>query len=193
MATNGVRDFFVAKMTITENEDGTVTESYATPKRLAKAINIGLTATIAEALLYADDGIDESASEFVSAELSCNINDIKNNDEAELLGATLDSNDVIKFNKDDIAPYYAVGFRAKKANGQFVYVWLLKAKFKIPDETNATKADSIEFQTPTIVATATPNAAGDWRYKKTLAATDPIAMAWFTTVYSSPAPATEAA
>uniref|UniRef100_UPI00403F5285 hypothetical protein n=1 Tax=Siminovitchia sp. FSL H7-0308 TaxID=2921432 RepID=UPI00403F5285 len=46
-----------------------------------------------------------------------------------------------------------MGFRAKKANGQYRYFWLYRVKFGVPSTNLATKGDSITFSTPTIEGT----------------------------------------
>ena len=69
---------------------------------------------------------------------------------AELLGQEVDENSVVWAGKEDEPPYVAVGFRAKKTGGKYRYVWLLKAKFKVPSEKYETKGESIKFNTPDI-------------------------------------------
>jgi phi13 family phage major tail protein len=176
MATIGVRDLFIAKATGSP-------EAYGAPRRLAKAIKVEVTTEIAEAVLYADDGVDVTAKEFVSGEIKINANDITDADEAELLGYTQDADDVSYGSGDDDAPYWAVGFRAKKADGKFLYVWLYKVKFGIPDETFDTKSDGITFNTPTLTGTFIKrDSDGRWRAKVTALPADAVAASWFTEV-----------
>jgi phi13 family phage major tail protein len=172
-----VRDLFIARI-----EQGEI-ETYQTPRRLAKAIKIELTTEVAEGVLYADDSIDETVKEFVSGEIKINANDITTADEADLLGAETDADGVIYSSGDDSAPYWAVSFRAKKADGQFTYVWLYKVKFGIPDEAYDTKADSITFSTPTITGTFIKrDSDGLWRAKYTGRPNDATATTWFNSV-----------
>ena len=60
MATIGLDKLFYAK--ITEGENGE--ETYAEPKQLAKAMTADLSVELAEATLYADDGVAEVVKEF---------------------------------------------------------------------------------------------------------------------------------
>ena len=53
MATIGLDKLFYAPITEDENEE----ETYGTPVQLAKAISVELSVELAEAVLYADDGI----------------------------------------------------------------------------------------------------------------------------------------
>jgi phi13 family phage major tail protein len=180
MATIGVRDLYVAKLTDGAEGAG---ETYGSPRRLAKAIKIEMTTTVAEATLYADDGVDEAVKEFASGEIKINANDLQDADLAELLGMTQDADNVAYGHGDDNAPYWAVGFRAKKSSGQFTYVWLYKVKFGIPDETYDTKSDGITFNTPTITGIFIKrDKDGRWRAFVTALPTDEVAKAWFSTV-----------
>ena len=77
MATIGLRDLYRAPITI--GTDGA--EEYGTPVRMAKAISAELSVEVAEAILYADDGADEVVKEFVSGEITLNVNDLLPADE----------------------------------------------------------------------------------------------------------------
>jgi len=44
-------------------------------------------------------------------------------------------------NKNDIAPTIALGFRSKKSNGKYRYVWLLKGKFELTADEYDTEAE----------------------------------------------------
>lgn len=178
MATVGLRDLYRAAITTDENG----VDTYGTPAKLAKAITAELTVEIAEATLYADDAVDATEKEFVSGELTLNVNDLEPSDLALLLGQTQDDDGVVYAGGDDIAPYFAIGFRAKKPGGKFKYLWLYKVKFAIPDETYNTKADSIEFTTPEIVGTFLAREDGLWKAEAVALPTDPIAASWFASV-----------
>ena len=111
MATIGLDKPYYAIIT----EDANGQETYGTPKVMAKAIQADLTVNNATASLYADDGVDESVDEFTSGTLSLGLNDLASTVAAELLGARVDTNGVLVNSTNDIAPYVAVGFRARKA------------------------------------------------------------------------------
>lgn len=149
MATIGLDKPYYAIIT----EDANGQETYGTPKVMAKAIQADLTVNNATASLYADDGVDESVDEFTSGTLSLGLNDLASTVAEELLGARVDTNGVLVNSTNDIAPYVAVGFRARKANGKYRYFWLYRVKFGVPATNLATKGESITFQTPTIEGT----------------------------------------
>lgn len=128
MATIGLRDLYRAPITIGTSG----AEEYGTPVRMAKAISAELSVEVAEAILYADDGADEVVKEFVSGEITLNVNDLLPADLAALLGQKQDTDKVVYGSDSDEAPYTAIGFRAKKAGGTYKYIWLYKVKFAIP-------------------------------------------------------------
>ena len=66
MATIGLDSLFYAKIT----EDTQGNETYETPQILAKAMTAELTVELAEATLFADDGVSEVVKEFKSGTLT---------------------------------------------------------------------------------------------------------------------------
>ena len=178
MATIGLRDLYRAPITV--GEDGE--EKYGTPVRMAKAISAEMSVEVAEAILYADDGADEVVKEFVSGELTLNVNDLMPADLAAILGQTQDDDQVVYAGENDDPPYMAIGFRAKKAGGTYKYIWLYKVKFAIPSENYQTKGDSIEFTTPEIVGQFIKRSDGLWKAEHVAEPTNSVATAWFTSV-----------
>ena len=149
MATIGLDRLYYSK--ITEGTGGV--ETYATPVSLAKAMKVDLSVELAEAVLYADDGAAEVVKEFKSGKLSLGVDDIGTTVAQDLTGATLDINGVLISTSDDGGTPVAIGFRAKKANGNYRYFWLYRVKFGLPATNLETKGDSIKFSTPTIEGT----------------------------------------
>lgn len=149
MATIGLDKLYYAPIT----EDASGNETYGTPIQLAKAISADLSIELAEATLYADDGASEVIKEFKSGTLSLGVDDIGATAAAALTGVRVDSNNVIISASEDGGDPVAIGFRAKKSNGNYRYYWLYRVKFGIPATNLATKGDSITFSTPTIEGT----------------------------------------
>lgn len=180
MATVGLRDVYTADVI----EDANGLETFGAPKKLAKAISAKLEVALAEGVLYADDAVVEQISAFSSVKLTLETADIASADMADLLGATLDAtSNVVYSGKDDTPKYKAIGFRAKKADGQFRYIWLYKGKFSMPSEEFATKGEKVEFKTPTIEGTfQILNKNGMWKADLTALPTDKVALEWFTKV-----------
>ena len=170
--------FYRAPITVGEGGE----ETYGTPVRMAKAISAEMSVEVAEAILYADDGADEVVKEFVSGELTLNVNDLMPADLAAILGQTQDDDQVVYAGENDDPPYMAIGFRAKKANGMYKYIWLYKVKFAIPSESYQTKGDSIEFTTPEITGQFIKRPDGLWKAEHVALPTETAAQGWFTKV-----------
>lgn len=147
MATIGLRDMVYAKITMNET---TGEESYGSVKKLARAISASLSVDVAEATLYADDGIAEQAMEFAGGTISLGVDDLPPDVQSDLTGETSGTDGEVVSYGEDSGGYVAVGFRAKKADGTYRCIWLLKVKFGAPSEEYETKKDSIDFKTPTI-------------------------------------------
>jgi phi13 family phage major tail protein len=149
MATIGLDKLYYAK--ITEDEDGN--ETYGEPTALAKAMKADLTVELAEATLYADDAAADVVKEFKQGKLSLGVDDIGVVAAQALTGARLDDNKVLIAASENSGSPVAVGFRAKKGNGKYRYIWLYRVIFGVPATNLQTKGDSITFSTPTIEGT----------------------------------------
>lgn len=172
--TIGLQDLYYSVIKM-END----VEEYSTPKVLSKAMKADLTVNTAEAKLYADDALDESANEFINATLKLGIKDLNNEVLKEILGQEIDSNGIL-WAGDDEPPYLAIGFRAKKGNGTYRYVWLLRGKFKLPNEAFETKGESITYKTPEIEGTfSKAHGSKKWKADYTGKETSEVASEWF--------------
>jgi phi13 family phage major tail protein len=150
MATVGLDRLYYAPIT---EAAGTGDETYGAPVMLAKAISAELSVEIAEAVLYADDGISELVKEFKNGKLTLGVDNIGRGAAVALTGAAADTNGVLVSSSEDGGQPVAIGFRAKKSNGKYRYIWLYKVKFAVPSTSLATKGDSISFSTPSIEGT----------------------------------------
>ena len=128
-------------------DDGYTT--YDSSVRILGAITANFSPNASNDTLFADDGPYETASTLGAMSLELNVADLPPENRAELLGATYE-NGVLIHTSEDIPPYVAVGMSVKKSNGADRYIWYLKGKFTAPDDNNQTKADSINWNTPTI-------------------------------------------
>lgn len=182
MATIGLRDLYVD--VLTSDEEGTAVYKNS-PARLAKAISADLSVNTTQATLYADDSVDETVSEFVDGELTLGTNDLSAEAVAKILGLKPDSKGVLVSNADDMPPYVAVGFRAKRPDGTFKFVWLYKVKFNVPSESYKTKGESIEFTTPEITAKIIARTDGAWKADWTGKEDAEPGSTWFDKVYEA--------
>lgn len=146
MATIGLDSIYYAKIEADSNGN----EVYGVPVRLAKAINAGLTINTTDTKLTADGECIDIIQVFDDGRLTLNIDELGTDAAASLLGAKIDSNDVIISSKEDIPKLVAIGFRARRADGTYKYVWLYRVLFGIPGAESATKLDSIAFSSQRI-------------------------------------------
>jgi phi13 family phage major tail protein len=149
MATIGMDKLFYSKIT----EDANGIETYGKPIPLAKAINAELSIELAEAILYADDGVAYVIKDFKSGSLTLGVDDIGLTAAQDLTGAMVDDNGVLVSASENEGAPVAIGFRALKPNNKYRYFWMYRVKFGIPSTNLQTKGDSITFQTPSIQGT----------------------------------------
>jgi len=123
--------------------------TYATPVRIVGAISADINPNATNDTLFADDGPMETASTIGAISLDLNVATIPLEVQAAMLGHTI-ALGVITRKSSDTPPWLAIGFRSLKSNGHYRYTWLVKGKFATPEQKNATKADKLAFQTPTI-------------------------------------------
>jgi len=141
------------------------TPTYGVPAIIAPAITAKITPKVNMDMLYADNKGIEVAQTLSEVDVELNTQDIPLEVQAALLGHTLDSTKgVLTKSANDIAPYVAIGFKAKKANGKYRYVWLLKGMFQELEEDYATKEDKVKFSTPTLKGTFLPRQDGAIEY-----------------------------
>lgn len=87
------------------------------------------------ALVLNSEGSDEIA-------VTCSIPDLATY--AKLVGKTIDQTTGAMIDAEREPKYYALGYRFKKTDGTYRYVWRLKGMFAIPDETSATEDDGTD-------------------------------------------------
>lgn len=186
MALVGLDSVHVAK--ITEDADGKIT--YDTPVKISKAMDAKITPSQDTQSTFADDNVDEIISVFASTDVEFTFADIGSENYGLLLGKQKDSNGVYIDTASDIAPYFALGFRSKKSNGEYRMMWLYKGKFQPLDESYATQADKADSQNQPIRGTFVKRADGKWRARvdsDDTSVNPSVVNSWFTKVYEAPA------
>ena len=143
---------------------GAITGLYSAPVRLAGAITANFSPSASNDTLFADDGPYEVASTLGAMTLELNVADIAPAHRATLLGESSQSGVVVSNSVTNTPPWVACGLSVKKSNGSSRLIWYLKGKFSAPDENNQTKADSINWNTPTLQGNFAKRACDDnWR------------------------------
>lgn len=72
---------------------------------------------------------------------------------AKLVGKEIDTATGAMIDGERDPKYYALGYRFKKTDGTYRYVWRLKGMFGIPDETSATEDDGTDSNNMELVYT----------------------------------------
>lgn len=182
MAYTGLKNFYYAVVT-EDAVDGTTT--YEAPKRLGAAISLSETPTTSMSTLYAENGPAETASANGPTTAEVGVKDLAPEVLADLLGQKLNTDGVLIQNREDKAPYVALGFQMTGESENDAFVWLYKGKFSRPTTSGATKGESVEFSTPTISSTfiARDSDGKEKASVKQSETNQAITDAWFSSVY----------
>lgn len=176
----GLKDLYFAPIT-NETEQST---TYGAPFKIGAAMNATITATKADASVYADDALFESISALSSFEVTITAADFASAEVAnKLLGRSDDYVGSVD-TESDTCPNGALMFRSLRSNGTYDYVVLYKGKFGVNDAEYTTKGDSIEFKNVELTGTFGARLDGKMRYVVNSSEEDAAAAiaAWFTTV-----------
>lgn len=87
------------------------------------------------ALVLNSEGADEIS-------ITCSIPELATY--AKLVGKQIDTDTGAMIDGEREPKYYSLGYRTKKTDGTYRYVWRLKGMFAIPDETSATENDGTD-------------------------------------------------
>jgi phi13 family phage major tail protein len=144
--TKSFRDLYVAQ--VITNTDKLY--EAGTPVKLARAIKGKVSDKFTTEKLYSDDGVEEIMEHYEGTDVEFEVNSLAPQDKALLFGHLYENGFLVK-NKDDKAPEVAVGYRAKKLNGKYEFVWLYVGTFgQGYDDEYETDADKTTTQTATL-------------------------------------------
>lgn len=169
MASMGLKYMAWAMM---DTEPATANPTYRPGLVLGRIISTNMTVTNAEGQLDADDMVAEYVSEFSSAQLTAETDNIELAHQAMLYGAKFDDVDGLQHFPTDNAPYGGVGgYQVLMVRNVRKYrAWVFpKAKAAIPDWTGATKGQSISFGTQPVNMKILAPSYGPWYYVKEFA------------------------
>ena len=96
------------------------------------------------AIVLNSEGADEIT-------ITCSIPDLATF--ANLTGKTIDATTGAMIDGEREPKYFALGYRFKKTDGTYRYVWRLKGAFAIPDETSQTENDGTDTNNMELVYT----------------------------------------
>ena len=144
----GLRNFTIAKLT----KDDETTITYDTPQTLERAISAKISPKSSTEKFYSDDAVEEVINSFDSVEVEIELNQLSLTSRALLQGSSVIKGTLLE-TKDNIAPTVALGFKSKKSNGKYRFVWLYKGKFELTEDEYATETDSVDGKTAKLKGT----------------------------------------
>lgn len=144
----GLKDLYVAR--VTKNDATTYTTD--TPVKLCRAISAKVSPKVNSDPIYSEDAIEDIVDNFVSYDVEFEGNELTPTMRALLFGHTVIKGMEID-NIDDIANEVAFGYRSKKTDGKYEFVWLYAGKFEDVEDDSETTADKIKTQTAKVKGT----------------------------------------
>lgn len=113
-------------------------------KHLSAVAEISKTTEVSSTVKYYDNAPaivigGEGADEIT---ITCAIPDLQTY--AEIIGKDIDSETGAMIDSERVTKYFALGYRFKKTDGTYRYVWRLKGTFSIPDESSKTEDDGTD-------------------------------------------------
>lgn len=140
------RDIYVAKVT-TNTENLYKAEE---PVKIARAISGKISDKYTVEKIYSDDGVEEVMESYEGTDVELEVNSLAPQDKSLLFGHLYEKGFLTK-NRDDKAPEVALGYRAKRLNGKYEFVWYYVGVFGQGfDDNYQTREASVTTQTATL-------------------------------------------
>lgn len=142
----GLRDVYVAKVTQNDTEGYTA----GTPVKMARAIKAKVSDKFTSEKLYSDDGVEGMLQAYEGTDVELEVNTLAAADRAAFFGQAYLNGFLLKSAEDE-APEVALGYRVRRLNGKFDFVWMYCGRFAQGNEENyETEAASKTAQTNTV-------------------------------------------
>ena len=142
----GLRDVYVAKVTQNDTEGYTA----GTPVKMARAIKAKISDKFTSEKLYSDDGVEGMLQAYEGTDVELEVNTLAAADRAVFFGQAYLNGFLLKSAEDE-APEVALGYRVRRLNGKFDFVWMYCGRFAQGNEENyETEAASKTAQTNTV-------------------------------------------
>lgn len=142
----GLRDVYVAKVTQNDTEGYTA----GTPVKMARAIKAKISDKFTSEKLYSDDGVEGMLQAYEGTNVELEVNTLAAADRAAFFGQAYLNGFLLKSAEDE-APEVALGYRVRRLNGKFDFVWMYCGRFAQGNEENyETEAASKTAQTNTV-------------------------------------------
>lgn len=141
----GLKDIYIAK--VTENTATAYTTE--TPSKLARSLSAKISDKFTREKLYSDDGVEDIIDSYEGTDVEIIINAIAAEDYAKIYNNIYEKGFLIKSGSHE-AVKLALGYRTKRKNGKYDFVWFYCGEFERPEKTHETQAEKIATQTITI-------------------------------------------
>lgn len=142
----GLRDVYVAKVTQNDTEGYTA----GTPVKMARVIKAKISDKFTSEKLYSDDGVEGMLQAYEGTDVELEVNTLAAADRAAFFGQAYLNGFLLKSAEDE-APEVALGYRVRRLNGKFDFVWMYCGRFAQGNEENyETEAASKTAQTNTV-------------------------------------------
>lgn len=142
----GLRDVYVAKVTQNDTEGYTA----GTPVKMTRAIKAKISDKFTSEKLYSDDGVEGMLQAYEGTDVELEVNTLAAADRAAFFGQAYLNGFLLKSAEDE-APEVALGYRVRRLNGKFDFVWMYCGRFAQGNEENyETEAASKTAQTNTV-------------------------------------------
>lgn len=142
----GLRDVYVARVTQNDTEGYTA----GTPVKMARAIKAKISDKFTSEKLYSDDGVEGMLQAYEGTDVELEVNTLAAADRAAFFGQAYLNGFLLKSAEDE-APEVALGYRVRRLNGKFDFVWMYCGRFAQGNEENyETEADKKNAQTNTV-------------------------------------------
>lgn len=142
----GLKDIHVALVT---KNDAT---GYATdtPIKLARAISAKVSDKFSSEKTYSDDTVEGTVTIYEGTDIELEVNALTPAEKAMLFGHLYEKGYLVK-GKDDKPNEIAIGYRRKRLNGKYEFVWYYcGTASEGMEETDETKKDKVSTQTDTV-------------------------------------------
>lgn len=114
------------------------------PIKMAGMMDIKLTPQTDRANTFADDIMYKKTQIFSSCDVEFTMEDVLEEVRAKMLGKKVDSIGGVSDNANDIAPDFALAFKAGRDDGTWKYTVLYKGSFEEFESEHASRADKAE-------------------------------------------------
>lgn len=181
----GLKDIHIALL----SEDTSSGSTYETPEKLERAISAKLSPKSNTENIYSDDTVEDVIAAFEGIDVEIEVNQLSLASRAKLQGSKVVKGVLIE-NKNDVAPTIALGFKSKKTNGKYRYVWLLKGKFELTTDEYDTEGEKADPKSAKLSGTFYPrDFDGNYRFivdEDETGVDASIISGWFTDVPDEP-------